>query len=195
MKITDKERKTKNEELGTKIGLSAIVKKAQQKREETQIVPSGKNKKYYPMPIKVSKELWEHFRNLYYTLVKELGEEYIVLTRSDVFIALIDYMDKNIDTDISKYQDLYDRFVAVGGKRSRNERSHAENDELINCTWANFSFEQLQQFKRVITKLAVQVGIEKRADFSKQYFISDIISFFEENLSEIVNHIKGKRNS
>lgn len=194
MKIIDKERKTKNEELGTKIGLSAIVKKAQQKREETQILPTEKSKKYYPVSIRVSKGLWEHFRNLYYTLVKELGEEYIILTRSDVFIALIDYMDKNIDTDISKYQDLYDKFVAVGGKRSRNERSHAENDELINCTWANFNFDQLQQFKRVITKLAVQVGVERRADFSKQYFISDIVTYFEDHLLEIANHIRETQN-
>lgn len=192
MKPNDKEKKAKNQELGTKIGLSAIVKKAQQKREETQTLPLEKTKKYYPMPIKVSKALWERFRELYYNLVKELGEEYIILTRSDVFIALIDYMDKNIPTDISKYQDLYDKYVAVAGKRSRNERSHAENDELINCTWANFNFEQLQQFKRVITKLALQVGVERRADFSKQYFISDIVKYFEEHLSEIANHIKEK---
>ena len=143
------------------------------------------------MPVKVSKSLWERFRNLYYLLVKELGEEYMVMTRTDVFTKLIDHMDNNIDVDISKYSDFYDKYIAIAGKRNRNERSHNEGDELINCTWANFSFEQLQQWKRVLTKLAIQTGVEKRTDFSKQYFMVDIVDYFENNISQIVEEIKG----
>lgn len=184
-------KKEKKDELGTKINLSAIVKKAEQTKEmEISVDVSKKEIKYYPMPVKVTKSMWEGFRSLYHTLVKSLGDEYIMITRSEVFIHIIQHMDEHLNIDISKHSHLYDDYIGKNGKRSRNERTLPANEQVINCCWANFNAEQLQQWKQVLTKLAVQEGIEKKYDFSKQYFMIDIFNYFENNLEAIAERIR-----
>lgn len=187
----------KKEELGTQIQLGAIIKNAQKKKEDNIILSpvSTIEKKIYTMVIKVPKTLWNKFSNSYYELIKELGDKYVSITRTDVFVHLITYMDKNIDIDTSEYPDLYDQFIGKKGKRATNERSLNKGIASKNFCWAKFFEEDLAIWKRLLTKLAIQEGVERRIDFSKQYFIFDIVHYFEQNTKEIAQYIKEKNKS
>ena len=76
----------KKEELGTQIQLGAIIKNANKKKNIEESIPE-KKEKFYPMPVKVTVNLWDNFTNSYYELVKELGDTFVSITRSDVFIS------------------------------------------------------------------------------------------------------------
>lgn len=182
----------KKEELGTQIQLGAIIKNANKKKNIEESIPE-KKEKFYPMPVKVTVNLWDNFTNSYYELVKELGDTFVSITRSDVFISLITYMDKVIDIDTSNYPNLYDEWIGAKGKRSTNSRTPARGEKVQNYCWANFTFEQLLIWKRLLSKLAIREGIERRNDFSKQYFMVDIIEFFSQNIKELADEIKHKK--
>lgn len=201
---TDK--KEKKEALGTKINISSIVKKAEQKREakavntpslsqsEEKITKKDNASKNVKMTINVSKTLSEKFRDTYYSTMKELGADYVYLSRGEVFIQLISFMESSLAIDISKYKSLYDDYIAAKGKRYANERTIPKNEEKVRYTWAEFTPEQMETFKRLLTKLAVRVGVEKKSDFSKQYFMVDIIDFFKDNVVELSEYIKKQKN-
>lgn len=190
------EKKEKKEAIGTKINLSSIVKKAEQKRESAN--PSnGKTAdkpKLVRMCISVANATVMEFTDLHFKVIKELGEKFVYLTRSEVFIHLISLMDKSIDIDISNYNDLYDKYIAAKGRRYTTDRTIPKGEEKKDYRWADFTPEQMETFKRVLTKLGVQVGVEKCADFSKQYFMPDIMKFFRENVSKLAQYIKSQKN-
>lgn len=187
----------KKETFGGQIQLGAIMKTAALKRGEgnkDKIREKLKKERFFPMPVKVPVKFWEDFSTAYYELVKELGEEFVSITRSDVFISLIKYMDKNIDIDTSKYKDFYDTYIGIKGKRPSNDRTFPPDEKMANYCWANFTKEELNVWKNLLTKLAIKVGVERREDFSKQYFMSDIIDFFLGHIPEIVDFVREEKN-
>lgn len=190
---TDK--KEKKEVLGTNINISSIVKKAEQKREAKVIsntpMVSPKTIKHKTI---ITKSLWEDFRDLYYKLIKELGADFVYLSRGEAYIHLINFMEKSLDIDISNHKDLYDNYIATKGRRFMNERTFPKEAEKINYTWTEFTPEQFETFKKLLTKLALRVGEEKKSDFSKQYFVVDIIDFFRDNIVELAEYIKNVKN-
>ena len=186
----------KKEEFGAQIQLGSIIKTAQKKRqqeEEKREEVVRARVKYYPMPIKVSVSMWNEFTSSYYALIKELGHDYVSISRSEVFVYLVKYMDKKLDMDIKGFEDFYDRYIGVKGKRFRNERSPAPDEKVEVYCWANFTKEELALWKQLLTKLALKTGIERASDFSKQYFMVDIIGFFSEKIDEIAKYIKEEK--
>jgi hypothetical protein len=190
---TDK--KEKKEVLGTNINISSIVKKAEQKREAKVIsnTPMVSSKTMMHKTI-ITKELWEDFRDLYYKLIKELGADFVYLSRGEAYIHLMNFMEKSLDIDISNHKDLYDNYIGTKGRRFINERTFPREAEKMNYTWTEFTPEQFETFKKLMTKLAVRVGVEKKSDFSKQYFVVDIIDFFRDNIVELAEYIKNAKN-
>jgi hypothetical protein len=190
---TDK--KEKKEVLGTNINISSIVKKAEQKREAKVIsnTPMVSSKTMMHKTI-ITKELWEDFRDLYYKLIKELGADFVYLSRGEAYIHLMNFMEKSLDIDISNHKDLYDNYIGTKGRRFINERTFPKEAEKMNYTWTEFTPEQFETFKKLMTKLAVRVGVEKKSDFSKQYFVVDIIDFFRDNIVELAEYIKNAKN-
>ena len=108
-------KKEKKEVLGTNINISSIVKKANQKREATASanlvseLKNGKKSENVIMSITVSKAMGDEYRDLYYKLMKELGSNYVYLSRGEVFVQLINFMESYLNIDISAYKDLYDK--------------------------------------------------------------------------------------
>lgn len=192
MEIKKREKKP---ELGTKINLGAIVKKADEKRGGQEEIenPQEKKEKFYNIIIKTPKEVMLKFRALNYKIVKKLEIEKkinVPLTnRNNIFIALLQDMDEKIQEDISQYEWLYDKFIARKGKRNFTEKSVSEKDK-INCNWGKLTEEQNRLFKRVLTKMGIREGVEKREDFSKQYFIADMIEYLENHLDDVVLKLK-----
>lgn len=194
-------KKEKKEVLGTNINISSIVKKAEQKREATASanlvseLKNGKKSQNVIMSITVSKAMGDEYRDLYYKLMKELGSNYVYLSRGEVFVQLINFMESYLNIDISAHKDLYDNYIGVKGRRYNNERTIPKGVELMKqYRWCEFTPEQLETFKKLLTKLAVRVGVEKKADFSKQYFMFDIIDFFRDNIVELAEYIKNAKN-
>lgn len=196
------EKKEKKEALGTKINLSSIVKKAEQKRElalgNSPATEQKKEKqtksKNVTITIAVSKDLWNEYRELYYNLMKELGNNYVYLSRGEVFVQLVKFMDSSINIDISDHKELYDNYIGAKGRRFNNERTIPDGTEVITYRWGEFTPEQMQTFKKLLTKLAVQTGLGRIGDFSKQYFMVDIIDFFKNNIIELSEYIRSAKN-
>lgn len=194
------EKKEKKEAIGTKINLSSIVKKAEQKREaanpstDKALQKSADKPKLVRMCISVANTTVTEFSDLHFKVIKELGEKFVYLTRNEVFIYLIALMDKSIDIDISNYKDLYDKYIAAKGRRYTTDRTIPKGEERKDYRWADFTPEQMETFKKVLTKLGVKIGVEKCADFSKQYFMPDIMEFFRENVSQLAQYIKAQKN-
>ena len=196
------EKKEKKEALGTKINLSSIVKKAEQKRElalgNSPATEQKKEKqtksKNVTITIAVSKDLWNEYRELYYNLMKELGNNYIYLSRGEVFVQLVKFMESSLNIDISDHKELYDNYIGAKGRRFNNERTIPDGMEVITYRWGEFTPEQMQTFKKLLTKLAVQTGLGRIGDFSKQYFMVDIIDFFKNNVIELSEYIKSAKN-
>ena len=194
------EKKEKKEAIGTKLNSSSIVKKAEQKREaanpstDKALQKSADKPKLVRMCISVANTTVTEFSDLHFKVIKELGEKFVYLTRNEVFIYLIALMDKSIDIDISNYKDLYDKYIAAKGRRYTTDRTIPKGEERKDYRWADFTPEQMETFKKVLTKLGVKIGVEKCADFSKQYFMPDIMEFFRENVSELAQYIKAQKN-
>ena len=189
----------KKEALGTKINISSIVKKAKQKREAATSSEPNKTDKtrkseIVVMTITVSKSLWNEYRELYYELKRELGSDYVYLSRGDVFVKLIEFMDSSLNIDISNYKDFYDNYIGAKGKRSKNDRTIPKGEEIEkNHRWGDFTLEQMGTFKRLLTKLAIKVGVERSTDFSKQYFMTDIVAFLKDNVCALSEYIKNAK--